>query len=108
MPTLTATYTSPSPPPTSKTFAYPLPSLPSFSPSSSNQTTSTTTATTVTTADRTAYLLALQSSIKDLQASTNAFLTRKMGEEKAAAAGDKDVGLEENYGEEEGEGEEGG
>ncbi|KAF2036211.1 hypothetical protein EK21DRAFT_52782 [Setomelanomma holmii] len=84
MPSLTATYTSP----TStepKVFSSELPAL--SSPPS--------------TQDRVAYLAALGSSLKGLQGDINAFLTQKMEEDKAkgASTGD-DATLEETYGEE--------
>ncbi|KAH7117034.1 hypothetical protein B0J11DRAFT_442840 [Dendryphion nanum] len=57
-----------------------------------------------TTNDRVAYLAALQSSVKDLQAEVNTFLTQKMEEDKVIVGqiGAKvdDAKEEENYGEE--------
>ena len=58
-------------------------------------------------AEKTAYLSELRSSTKKLQENINAFLTAKMEEDKAVAAGKNDSKLkaqdemeEENYGEE--------
>ncbi|KAF2639140.1 hypothetical protein P280DRAFT_429509, partial [Massarina eburnea CBS 473.64] len=52
------------------------------------------------TPDRIAYLSALHSSVKDLQADINAFLTQKMEEDKVAGAKVDDAKFEQNYGEE--------
>lgn len=84
MPSLTATYSSPTAP-EPKVFSTELPAL--SSPPS--------------TQDRTAYLAALGSSLKTLQDDVNTFLTQKMEEDKAAGAskGD-DAKDEETYGEE--------
>ncbi|KAI4694949.1 hypothetical protein J4E90_007010 [Alternaria incomplexa] len=78
MPSLTATYTSPTSDP--QTFTSELPAL----------------ASPPTTTDRVAYLDALSSSLKTLQADVNAFLTQKMADDKAA----DDAKDEETYGEE--------
>ncbi|KAL6710857.1 hypothetical protein ACN47E_007914 [Coniothyrium glycines] len=80
---LSATYASPDTP--SKTFSCPLPTL----------------ASTPSTSDRTAYLAALQSSLKDVQKDINAFLTEKMEQDKATGSSkDSDAKDEETYGEE--------
>ncbi|CAO2650877.1 Nn.00g091740.m01.CDS01 [Neocucurbitaria sp. VM-36] len=78
MPSLAATYTSP----TSKaqTFSSELPAITS----------------TASTADRVAYLAGLQTSLKTLQGDLNAFLTQRMVDDKAA----DDATAEETYGEE--------
>ena len=92
-PALTALYSSPS---DVHTFARSLPSLPQDLEKQTVQA-------------KTAYLSALRSSITQMQSGVNAFLTRKMEEDKAAeaAAGVKkkaaDEKAEEMYGEEEGE-----
>ena len=78
MPSLTATYTSPTSDP--QTFTSELPAL----------------ASPLTTTDRVAYLDTLSSSLKTLQADVNAFLTQKMADDKAA----DDAKDEETYGEE--------
>jgi hypothetical protein len=80
MPSLTATYTSPTAS-TPKVFTSELPTL--SSPPS--------------TQDRVAYLAELSSSLKTLQADVNTFLTQKMEEDKSK--GD-DAKYEETYGEE--------
>ncbi|KAF2689723.1 hypothetical protein K458DRAFT_291731 [Lentithecium fluviatile CBS 122367] len=82
MPSLTATYTSPTSEP--QTFTQPLPA-PSSSPS---------------TADRTAYLAFLQSSIRNLQGEVNTFLTQRMEDDKALVGKLDDAQAEETYGEE--------
>ncbi|KAF1836834.1 hypothetical protein BDW02DRAFT_596005 [Decorospora gaudefroyi] len=79
MPSLTATYTSPTS--SSQTFTSDLPAL-SAPP---------------TTSERVAYLAELSSSLKNMQKDVNEFLTRKMADDKAAADDAKD---EETYGEE--------
>ena len=86
MPSLTATYTSPSVPSSSpKIFTSNLPEL--SSPPS--------------TKDRVAYLAELATSLKTLQADVNTFLTTKMDEDKAVGAGKGDDAKdEETYGEE--------
>ncbi|KAI4199767.1 MAG: hypothetical protein LQ350_004394 [Teloschistes chrysophthalmus] len=66
--TLTANYTSPSHP-TTKPFTHPLPSP-----------------HTTSLASKTAYLSTLRETMTQLQDSVNAFLTEKMGEDKALAA----------------------
>jgi hypothetical protein len=78
MPSLTATYTSPTSEP--QTFTSELPAL----------------ASPPTTTDRVAYLDTLSSSLKTLQKDVNAFLTQKMADYKAA----DDAKDEETYGEE--------
>lgn len=78
MPSLTATYTSPTSSP--QTFTSELPALPS--PPS--------------TTDRVAYLTSLSSSLRTLQKDVNEFLTQKMADDKAA----DDAKDEETYGEE--------
>jgi hypothetical protein len=77
MPSLTATYASPT---SSQTFTSSLPALSS----------------PPTTSDRVAYLFELSSSLKTLQKDVNAFLTQKMADDKAA----DDAKDEETYGEE--------
>ncbi|KAJ4297686.1 hypothetical protein N0V90_005580 [Kalmusia sp. IMI 367209] len=86
MSSLTANYTSPS---SSESFTHNLPTV------SANP----------TTPDRTAYLSALQSSVKTLQTDINTFLTQKMEADKAAGEKGADAKEEENYGEEIMEGE---
>lgn len=86
---LTAGYTSPT---STKHFTYPLPTL-SSSP---------------TTQEKTTYLSTLRSSVQKLQDDINAFLTKKMEEERQAVSGANGVDgarvdeqkEEENYGEE--------
>lgn len=78
MPSLVATYASPSASDTR--FTHELPSLPASDD----------------TPARTAYLAALQSATKALQSDINTFLTQKMAEDKSAV----DAKEEENYGEE--------
>jgi hypothetical protein len=81
MPSLTATYTSPTVrSSTPHVFSASLPALSS----------------TPSTQDRVTHLAALQSSLKTLQKDVNAFLTQKMVEDKA----DIDAQDEETYGEE--------
>jgi hypothetical protein len=82
MPSLTATYTSPTVPASSPhVFTSELPAQPSAT----------------STQDRVAYLAALQTSLKTIQGEVNTFLTQKMEEDKAV--GD-DAKAEETYGEE--------
>lgn len=85
MPSLTATYTSPTHTGSPQTLSADLPAL---APQPSTQ-------------DRVAYLDKLQSSLKSVQADVNTFLTQKMEEDKAAgdSKGD-DAKDEETYGEE--------
>ncbi|KAF2141265.1 uncharacterized protein K452DRAFT_318917 [Aplosporella prunicola CBS 121167] len=54
------------------------------------------------TPDKTAFLAALRTSVTELQAEVNAFVTQKMDDDKKAAGIDdkNDAALEENYGEE--------
>ncbi|RMZ74230.1 EKC KEOPS complex subunit Gon7 [Pyrenophora seminiperda CCB06] len=78
MPSLTATYTSPTS--SSRTFTAELPALSDPLP----------------TADRVAYLAELSSSLKNMQKDVNEFLTQKMADDKAA----DDANAEETYGEE--------
>ena len=78
MPSLAATYTSPTS--SAHTFSTDLPAITS----------------TASTADRVAYLAELQTSLKTLQSDVNAFLTQKMVDDKAA----DDAKAEETYGEE--------
>ena len=86
MPSLTATYTSPTVSSTSPhVFTSDLPALSS----------------TPSTQDRVAYLAELQSSLKTLQGEVNTFLTQKMEEDKTLGAGKGDDAKdEETYGEE--------
>lgn len=81
MPSLTATYTSPTSSSSSRTFTEELPALLSSPPP---------------TADRVAYLAQLSSSLKKMQKDVNDFLTQKMADDKAA----DDAKAEETYGEE--------
>ena len=87
---LTATYKSSG---STQTFSVDLPSLPSDSEAQNIRT-------------KTAYLSALRSSIGQMQSDVNAFLTKKMEEEKASEAGKarssqmKEAKEEEMYGEE--------
>ncbi|KAH7075412.1 hypothetical protein BKA63DRAFT_565496 [Paraphoma chrysanthemicola] len=84
MPSLEATYTSPTES-TPKVFTSELPAL--SSPPS--------------TQDRIAYLAALSTSLKNLQGEVNTFLTQKMDEDKALGASKADdAKFEETYGEE--------
>lgn len=85
MPSLTATYTSPTQSTSPRAFSANLPAL----------------ARQPATQDRVAYLDKLQSSLKTVQAEVNAFLTQKMDDDKAAgdSKGD-DAKDEETYGEE--------
>lgn len=120
MPTLSATYASPT---GTKTFTQELPATTSR-PSSSSQPEGTegtkdtedtketqdpsASQTTSQPVSQSAYLTSLSTSLKTLQADLNAFLTQKMEEDKATAANDvseKDKKAEEEYGEEGGSGE---
>ncbi|KAF2263156.1 hypothetical protein CC78DRAFT_581718 [Lojkania enalia] len=87
MPSITATYTSP----TNTPSPHPLSaSLPAISPDPSTK-------------NRVAYLVAMQSAVRTLQSEVNAFLTQRMDDDKAqggAGAKADDVKEEETYGEE--------
>ncbi|OAL50245.1 hypothetical protein IQ07DRAFT_644475 [Pyrenochaeta sp. DS3sAY3a] len=128
MPSLIATYASPT---GTKTFTQELPATTSQPSSSQPEGTEGTKDTEETKAtpdpsepqpseapaptsasqpvSQTVYLTSLSASLKTLQSDLNAFLTQKMEEDKAAATNDdvseKDKRAEEEYGEEGGSGE---